>query len=153
MSPTGWDGSGREDYVARMLGNWTEEHGGFSRGPTAAFKLGVLEMRSPDTCWISSERIEGFSARVRKQFLPLCPDFVIEVLSESDSRRALDKKMLMWMNAGAKLAWLIDPYAAEVVIYKSATMFERRIKPDFVEADSVVTGFRLETAKMWENEE
>ena len=150
MSPTGWDGSGREDYVARMLGNWTDEHGGFSRGPTAAFKLGKTEMRSPDTCWIDSGRLVGFSAQAKKKFLPLCPDFLIEVLSESDSRRTLEDKMQMWINAGAKLAWMIDPYAGEVLVYRPGAEPERLKSPDYVEADSVVSGFRLETARMWE---
>ena len=133
-----------------MLGNWTAEHSGYARGPTAAFKLGITELRSPDACWISSERIQGFSAAARKRFLPVCPDFLIEVLSESDSRHTLERKMQIWLNAGARLAWLIDPYAAEVIIYKPGSSPECLKQPDWIEADSVVTGFRLETAKLWE---
>jgi Uma2 family endonuclease len=71
------------------------------------------------------------------------------VLSETDSRRTLLGKMQMWIDAGVKLAWMIDPFAAEVFVYRPNALPEVLRRPDWVEADSVVTGFRLETAHMW----
>ena len=150
MSPTGWNGMRRVMYVARIMDVWAEEHGGKAAGPTAGFRLQDTSVRGPDAAWVASVRIDGLTEEERRKYPPLCPEFLIEILSESDSRGALEAKMKLWMDAGAQLAWMIDPYAAEVVIYRAGSQPEQLERPDWVEADAVVTGFRLETARMWE---
>ncbi len=75
-------------------------------------------MRSPDAAWISSERWENLTAEEKRKFPPLCPDFVIELLSESDDLHRTKKKMEEWMENGCKLGWLIDPFHKNVYIYK-----------------------------------
>jgi Uma2 family endonuclease len=149
MSPVGYDGSKREIFAGTKLFNWAEENGGIALGANAGFKLGGAEVRSPDAAWITSDRDAQLTEDQKRGFLPFAPDFLIEVLSETDSRRTLLGKMQMWIDAGVKLAWMIDPFAAEVFVYRPNALPEVLRRPDWVEADSVVTGFRLETAHMW----
>ena len=149
MSPTGWDGIRREMYVARVMDVWAEEHGGEAAGPTAGFRLQDTSVRGPDAAWVGSARIAALTEAERRKFPPLCPEFLIEILSESDSRRTLETKMELWLDAGAQLAWMIDPFAAEVVVYRQGAASELLVRPEWVEADSVVTGFRLEMERLW----
>lgn len=149
MSPVGFDGSKREMFAGAKLFMWAEEHGGVSLGANAGFKLDTLSVRSPDAAWISDERASRLSDDRRRGFVPFCPEFLIEVLSESDSRRTLLSKMRLWMDAGAQLAWMIDPFAADLLVYRPGKEPERLEHPDWVEADTTVPGFRLETARLW----
>ena len=80
----------------------------------------------------------------------MCPEFLVEIVSELDSRKKVEAKMPLWMANGAGLAWMIDPFAAEVLVFRPGGEPERLERPDWVEADSAVIGFRLETARMWE---
>lgn len=91
----------------------------------------------------------GFDSNQRERFLPLCPDFVVEVRSKNDSLRILNAKMQTWLDNGAKLAWMFDPYEAKVTIYRPNHKPEVLQRPDVVEGEGPVAGFRLTTAKLW----
>ena len=150
MSPSGFKGSSRELFVGRILGNWADQHGGEAIGATGGFRLSGQAIRCPDAAWVSPELAASLSAVEAEGYGPFCPEFVVEVRSRKDSRRRLEAKMQLWMDAGAQLAWMIDPYTADVVIYRAGAEPKRLERPEWVEADSVVRGFRLETARMWE---
>jgi len=149
MSPTGSTGSYYEAYVIKALGVWAEEHGGMYFSSNGGFTLPDSAMRSPDASWIDQARWEQLSDADQARYAPLCPDFLIEIVSESDSRARLEEKMEMWIANGARLAWMIDPFAAELLIYRPGQLAERLVRPDLVEADAVVPGFRLETSRLW----
>ena len=149
MSPQGFDGGQRELYVMRVLGNWAEEHGGVCASCDTGFRLPDNAIRSPDASWLSQSRVDALTDNQRRGFAPVCPEFLIEILSPSDSRRDLEQKMGMWITNGAQLAWMIDPFAATISIYRPDAAAEVLARPDWVEADSVVTGFRLETSRLW----
>ena len=145
MSPVGMDGSHWEAEVIRELGNWTKEHGGFFFSSNGGFNLPDGSMRSPDAAWISEARYKAVSRVDRKRFAPGSPQFLIEILSESDSRSVLEAKMQMWIDNGAQLAWMIDPYKATLSIYRPGAAVEVLNRPDSVEAGEPVAGFRLST--------
>ena len=63
----------------------------------------------------------------------------------------LEEKMEMWLANGAQLAWMIDPFAADITIYRPGKDAQRLARPEWVEADAVVPGFRLETSRLWAN--
>jgi Uma2 family endonuclease len=149
MSPTGSTGSYHEAYVIRALGVWAEEHGGVYFSSNGGFTLPDSAMRSPDASWIDQARWEQLSHADRTRYAPLCPDFLVEILSESDSRARLEEKMKMWITNGARLAWMIDPFSADITIYEPGRAPRRVIRPDWVEAETVVPGFRLETSRLW----
>jgi Uma2 family endonuclease len=149
MSPLGFEGGERELFVMRKLGDWADEHGGRCSSSNAGFTLTDKSVRSPDASWVSDIKINALNEAERRGFAPLCPDFLVEILSESDSRAKLEEKMEMWIANGAQLAWMIDPFAAELLIYRPGKETARLARPDWVEADAVVPGFRLETSRLW----
>jgi Uma2 family endonuclease len=106
-------------------------------------------MRAPDGAWIAHTRLASFPASERENFLPLCPDFVIELRSPSDALRDVQAKMAEWIANGARLGWLIDPYPKHLYIYRPHTPPERRDNPDTVSADPLLPGFALDLRAIW----
>jgi len=149
MSPVGFEGGQRELFAGARLLSWAEEHSGYCVSSTGGFTMPNGAVRSPDASWVSDARIDGLTEAEKRGFAPVCPEFLIEILSESDSRAILEQKMEMWIANGAQLAWMIDPFAAEILIYRPGLEVKRMYRPDWVEADSVVPGFRLETSRLW----
>jgi Uma2 family endonuclease len=133
----------------RMLGNWAEEHGGAVISSQGGFRLADSSVRMADASWINPERWAALNEQAQDGFASMSPDFLIEIRSQSDSRPKLEAKMDMWLANGAQLAWMIDPFAATISIYRPGTAVEILTRPDWVEADTVVTGFRLETSRLW----
>jgi Uma2 family endonuclease len=149
MSPTGGEGSRWESRVIRELDIWAEENGGASFSSSGGFRLPDGSVLSADAAFVSGVRWNALSKADRHRFPPLCPDFVIEILSESDSRARLQAKMETWIANGAQLAWTIDPFAATVSIYRPNQAPEVLERPDSVEANEVEPGFRLATQALW----
>jgi Uma2 family endonuclease len=129
---------------------WAEDDGrGLFFSSNGEFKLPDGSMLSPDASWISFDRWNTLDKRQQTTFPPLCPEFVIEVLPENDSKRVLKAKMKAWIANGAKLAWMIDPYAATIAIYRPEVEPVVIQRPDSIEAGEPVTGFRLTTSQLW----
>ena len=149
MSPLGGEGGNLEVRVSADLELWTREHGGIAFGPSTGFRLPNGSVRSPDAAWLHKQEWELLSAEQRRGFVPLCPPFLIEIRSESDSLETLKEKMKMWIGNGAQLAWMIDPFAATVSIYRPGQSADVLVRPEWVEADAVVAGFRLHTERIW----
>jgi Uma2 family endonuclease len=149
MSPTGGQGGRLESRVIRELDLWAEQHGGASFSSSVGFRLPDGSVLSPDAAWVSEARWNSLSEREQRKFPPLCPDFIIEIVSETDSRTGLEAKMRLWGDNGAQLAWMIDPFAGTVSVYRGHGGVEVMVRPDFVEAGEPVAGFRLPLAKCW----
>lgn len=105
--------------ITRQFANWNKAHRlGKGFDSSIAFRLSNTAVRSPDVAWVSNERWQGLSEQEQKQFPPLCPDFVIELRSESDQLTNAQKKMQEWIENGCRLAWLIDPQTEMVLVYR-----------------------------------
>jgi Uma2 family endonuclease len=150
MSPTGLEGGHLEIWIAGRLMFWAEEHGGIAFSPTSGFTLPDGSVRSPDASWVSQERWDALSKAEQKGFGRVCPEFLIELMSESDSRSTLEAKMQLWIANSAQLAWMIDPSAREVIIYRASGQNEVLHAPESLIADVVVPGFRLDMRKIWD---
>ena len=99
---------------------WADDDGsGVAFDSSTGFELPNGAVRSPDVAWIPRARLAHVSPEDRRGFLPLCPDFVIELLSPSDSRPAVERKMEEYRENGARLGWLIDPDRRNVTIYRA----------------------------------
>jgi Uma2 family endonuclease len=149
MSPVGFEGGQRELFAGARLLEWAERHGGLCTSSNGGFAVPDGSVRSPDASWVSQARVDALTEAEKRGFAPVCPEFLIEILSESDSRVKLEEKMEMWIANGAQLAWMIDPFAAELLIYRPGRESERLVRPDWVEAETVVPDFRLETSRLW----
>jgi len=150
MPPTGGESSAREFEVARQLGNWAVEDGrgqGFS--PNVQFILPSGAHRSPDTAWVSKKRLAPLSERERRRFLPVVPEFVVEVMSPSDRLSAAQRKMEEWIANGVELGWLIDADTETVYIYRHDRPIEKKKGPRKLAGEGPVNGFVLELKPVW----
>ena len=150
MPPAGGDTSRRNAEVARQLGNWAGRDGtGTSFDSSCGFVLPNGAIRSPDASWVLRERLNALTERERSRFLPLCPDFVVELRSPTDSLPALQDKMREYMNNGAGLGWLIDPQRQEVFVYRPDGSVECLHAPAHLSAEPLMAGFRLDLHEVW----
>ena len=106
-------------------------------------------MRSPDAAWVRRSRLEKLTPEQKRKFIPLCPDFVVEIRSPTDSLRALQAKMQEYKANGAALGWLIDPIARRVSIYRPGKPVETQQQPATITGDPVLPGFVFDVAGMW----
>ena len=100
--------------------------------------------RSPDVAWIANERWESLSIQEKDKFAKICPDFVIELRSRTDSLSQLQEKMQEYLNSGLRLGWLIDPQNQQVEIYRQNQSVEIVSLPTSLSGENVLPGFILE---------
>ncbi len=150
MSPVGGIGGTHESFVGASLYQWNESAGtGVVFMANTGFNLPDGSCLSPDASWLSLARWNALTPKEQAGFPPLCPEFLIEVRSQSDSRRMLEAKMQLWLDNGAQLAWLVDPIESNVTIYRPGEAEETLERPDSVVASRPVEGFVLQTARLW----
>lgn len=107
-------------------------------------------MRSPDAAWVRRERLAALTLEDKQRFLPLCPDFVIELRSPSEPLASIEAKMREYIENGARLGWLIDPVERKVHVYGPNGRAEILDKPDNVPGDPVLPGFVIGLKPIWE---
>lgn len=108
------------------------------------FTLPNQAMRVPDAAWISLERWEKVPEEEQKKFAHLCPDFVIELMSESDSLKETQSKMEEWMENGCRLAWLIDPKERKTFVYQEKGTIREIPFETPLSGENVLPGFQLD---------
>jgi Uma2 family endonuclease len=94
--------------------------------------------------WIKIERWNVLTPEQRKKFLPLCPDFVIELVSESDDLADTQAKMQEFIANGLRLGWLINPKTKQVEIYRQNQEIEVLQSPISLSGEDVLPGFILD---------
>ncbi|MGA1622789.1 MAG: Uma2 family endonuclease [Synechocystis sp.] len=150
MSPTGGETSNRNGILILRLGLWAERDGtGIFFDSSGGFKLPNGGDRSPDAAWLKRERWEGLTPEQRRKFVPLCPDFVIELRSPSDELKPLREKMQEYQENGARLGWLIDRQTRTVEIYRPGPVVEVLENPESLSGETVLPGFVLDLAPIW----
>jgi Uma2 family endonuclease len=150
MTPTGSETGNRNFKLSQQLANWTDIDGtGIGFDSSTGFTLPNGANRSPDAAWIRLERWEAIPSEQRVKFAPICPDFIIEMRSPSDQLKPLQDKMSEYIANGAALGWLIDRKNRQVYIYRPTQPLEILDNPEFILGEGLVTGFRLEMAKIW----
>jgi len=150
MSPTGFEGSGIESEVYTELTIWARADGrGKAYVPTAGFKLRDSSVLAPDAAWVSWRRVNSVSPAEAKGFPSICPEFVIEVRSQSDRLRESKAKMEQWIANGAEVAWLIDPIERAVTVYRQGAEPEEYVNPSSVQGTGPIAGFELVLARVW----
>lgn len=149
--PTGGESGKRNLSISTQLGNWFEarEELGEAFDSSTGFRLPNGADRSPDASWVSRERWESLTPQQRKGFVPLCPDFAIELRSESDSLPKLQAKMREYIDNGTQLGWLIDPQNRRVEIYRSGREVEVLENPSSLSGEDVLPEFVLNLRRVW----
>lgn len=150
MAPAGGESSYREGTVFAQLYAWAGKNGtGRALSSNAGFILPNGANRAPDASWVKMSRLAKISSGRKKKFIPLCPDFVIEVRSPSDRLPRLHEKMEEYRDNGAALGWLIDPQERKVHLYRPGRPVERLNRPRRLSGDPELPGFVLELAGIW----
>ena len=145
MPPTGGDTSGRNAEIIIQLGIWAKRDGtGSTFDSSGGFRLPNGAVRSPDASWVAQSRLDALTEEQRRKFLPLCPDFVVELRSPTDSLTATRDKVQEYLDNGAKLGWLIDPESKKVHIYRPNAPVQELQAPKTLSADPVLRGFALD---------
>lgn len=119
MSPAGSSSGSKNAEITAQLHNWNRRlKSGVVFDSSAGFTLPNGAMRAPDAAWIRLERWTALSKAQQDRFAPICPDFIIELMSPSDSLKSAQEKMNEWMENGCKLAWLLNPQTQMSYIYR-----------------------------------
>jgi len=144
MSPTGYETGWRNAKITQRLANRTEQDGtGICFDSSTLFTLPNGAKRSPDASWIQKVRCERLSSEERSTFAPICPDFVAELRSPSDTLADLQEKMADHIRNGARLGWLLDPVEKRVHIYRPRQGPECLENPEYVTGEDVLSGFKF----------
>lgn len=134
----------RNAQVFERLSFWTQNTGhGVSLDSSTGVALPNGAIRSPDASWIASARWNALSPAKRGGVVPLCPNLVVQLRSDSDGLANLQQKMAEFMAAGAELGWLIDPVEAQAFVYRPGFDAERLANPRWLCGDPLLPGFRL----------
>lgn len=145
MSPTGGETGNRNFEIYIDLGIWNRKYKlGKAFDSSTGFKLPNGATRSPDASWIKIERWEALTLKQRKKYLPLCPDFAVELVSESDDVEDTRKKMQEYIENGLRLGWLINPKDKQVEIYRAGKEVEILDSPTSLSGEDVLEGFSLD---------
>jgi Uma2 family endonuclease len=151
MSPAGSFSSNLNFNLNALFGQWVYANSelGYGFDSSGGFVLPDKSMRSPDVAWVKKSRWEGLTLREQKKFAPICPDFVIELRSESDSLTELKIKMEKWMRNGCQIAWLIDPTEKNAYIYKSGLSPQEIVGFDKkLSGEKLLPGFELDLSRL-----
>jgi Uma2 family endonuclease len=151
MAPVGGESSSRSATITAALWHWAKADGrGIAFDASAGFLLPNGAVRSPDAAWVDRERLRRLTPEEKQRFLPLCPDFVIELRSPSDRPEDLRAKMAEYIANGARLGWLLDPLTRTVTVYRPGMAPTVLTDPVAVTADPVLPGFSLDLADVWD---
>ena len=144
MPPAGGETGHRNIEISFQVQAWSRQNNlGIAFDSSTGFKLPNGAERAPDASWIKCDRWNSLNTEQKRKFPPLCPDFVIELRSETDSIKTLQLKMLEYMDNGAKLGWLIDPKTQKVEIYRLEKQVEILQNHATLSGEDVLPGFVL----------
>ena len=151
MPPEGGATASRNSFITAALVAWARRDAtGIAFGPSAGFILPNTATYGPDAAWVRRDRLAALSQHDKERFLPLCPDFVIELRSASDRLRPLQQKMQEYIANGARLGWLIDPPSRSVYVYRPGRPVEHLQDVGTISGDPELPGFILDLAPIWD---
>ncbi|MBE9161031.1 Uma2 family endonuclease [Tychonema sp. LEGE 06208] len=150
MPPTGGETGKRNSKLNLQVGIWNEQTElGEVFDSSTGFTLPNKADRSPDASWVEKSRWQALTPEQREKLIPLCPDFVIELVSPSDSLKKTQEKMQEYIENGCRLGWLINRKKREVEIYRLGRSVEILQSPQTLSGEDVLPGFVLNLPKIW----
>lgn len=150
MPPAGSKTGLRNARLTQRLAAWAEtDRIGVCFDSSTGFTLPNGAKYSPDSAWIRRDRWDALTTEEQEGFAPICPDFVIELRSHSDSLSRLLNKMQEYIENGALLGWLIDPLNRRVYIYRPDHEIEVLEDSETVSGEPLLRGFVLNLHELW----
>ena len=145
--------SRRNSRLTGRLDTWTErDDSGEAFDSSGGFILPNGSLRSPDASWVLKSRLAELTEEQKSGFPHICPDFVIELRSHSDSLAATRRKMEEYIANGTRLGWLIDSIdrRRRVYVYRPGAEVEVLEGPESLSGDPELPGFTLDLQFIWE---
>ncbi len=150
MSPTGGETGERNAEITMQLRLWAKRDGtGATFDSSTGFRLPDGSVRSPDAAWVRRTRLDQLTTEQRSGFIPLCPDFVIELRSPSDNLADLQDKMQEYIDNGAEMGWLIDTHQRRVYIYRPGEAVQEIDNAEMISGDPLLSQFQLDLREIW----
>lgn len=150
MPPAGAKTGNHNASLTAQLVTWAKKDGtGLAFDSSAGFTLPDKAVLSPDASWVRREKWNALDEQQQARFAPLCPDFVVELRSGSDTLKSLRTKMQEYLDNGTQLGWLIDPRERRVYIYRPGAEVEVLTDATTVSGDPVLPGFELQLSELW----
>ena len=150
MSPTGGRSGARNMRISAHLFNWAEtDRSGQAFDSSTGFRLSNSAIRAPDASWVSQSKLDSLTEDEWAGYLPLSPDFVIELRSPSDNLTVLKAKMAEYIENGTDLGWLIDPSARTVIVYRSGMEVREFVELASISGEPTLSGFELDLTEIW----
>jgi Uma2 family endonuclease len=150
MSPTGGETGNRNLEIGADFAIWNRQTKlGLCFDSSTCFKLPNGAQRSPDIAWIKQDRWQALTPAQREQFPPIAPDFVLELLSPSDSLPTTQTKMQEYIDNGVQLGWLINRKNRTVEIYRPNQSVQILTNPTQLSGENILPGFTLNLSSLW----
>ncbi|MBH8572231.1 Uma2 family endonuclease [Nostocaceae cyanobacterium CENA369] len=150
MPPTGGETGNRNFEISVEFGIWNRQTQlGICFDSSTCFKLPNGANRSPDVAWIRKELWDTLTPEQKEKFPPIAPDFVLELMSPSDTLQETQEKMLEYIDNGVKLGWLINPKMRQVEIYRLGQPVEILTSPQQLSGEDILPGFVLNFSIIW----
>ncbi|MEG4815791.1 Uma2 family endonuclease [Microcoleus sp. K5-D4] len=151
MPPTGSETGNFNIDLSYQLQSWSRQnkHLGIAFDSSTGFKLPDGTDISPDAAWIRRDRWDALTAEEKKKFAPICPDFVVELRSTTDSLEKLRAKMKVYVKNGARLGWLLDRKNRKVEISRQGREVEILDEPATLSGEDVLPGFVLDLTDLF----
>lgn len=150
MSPAGGETSNSNAGLTAQIWIWNQRNKlGKVFDSSGGFKLPNGANRAPDASWVKLERWDALTPEQKKKFPPICPDFVVELMSPSDSLKETQDKMKEYRDNGAVLGWLINRKSRQVEVYRPNQEVEILQSPTTVSSEDVLPGFVLSLESIW----
>jgi Uma2 family endonuclease len=151
MPPTGGETGNQNAELTFQVQSWARsDQTGVAFDSSSGFMLPNGATRSPDAAWVRRSRLAELTRDQKQKFLPLCPDFVIELRSPTDNLQALQSKLQEYLDNGAQLGWLIDPLTRRVHVYLPQRPPQILEALSTVSAQPLLPNFMLNLQTIWE---
>lgn len=150
MPPTGGETGKSNSTINAQIWFWNDQNQlGEVFDSSTGFTLPSGADRSPDVSWVEKSRWDALTKEQKEKFIPLCPDFVIDILSPNDSLKKTQNKMQEYIENGCRLGWLINQKKQEVEIYRLGQDVEVLKFPQTISGENVLPGFVLNIQRIW----
>jgi len=150
MAPTGGSSGSKNAALTAQFWIWAKRDGSGSVFDSATgFILPNSAVRAPDVSWVLNKRLDQLTDEQWDKFLPLCPNFVLELRSKTDPLPIQQAKMSEYIANGARLGWLIDPIRKQAHLYRPGRPVEILPSPGELSGEDVLPGFTLDLTEIW----
>ena len=140
----------RNASLTAQLGMWNRDEAlGVAFDSSTGFTLPNAAVCSPDASWLKRDRWDALTQEQKERFSPVCPDFVVELRSDTDCLKRLQEKMREYRDNGARLGWLIDLETRQVEIYRPNQEVEVLESPVTLSGENVLPEFVLNLEPIW----